>query len=439
MKITTRILSDTYILILFGFFSLLSQCARSGEFLIIDRAITWDENARSAFYMFMPDATMPPNWLTPDDYYNGMIYTRYEIITVATNTPCGMQFGIFQWKDSEHNVCGELCENIRWLVNGPGSLAENGSSPSTWWQSYGGVDFSKIYDLQSLSPTIWAQDPRSPIAKPGQGGDDEGLAWARRFNWFPITVRVTVVAVSAGSTFRGWDYYIGNNPSRMPVPNFGIDFLEETTCKTVSEAYAYSYTADMTGARSGSGDPVAVQPGKNMYFRTLSANGYPASEVQQLIVPARPAAPGFEIGNDQMTTSGVSADYIYSEFPDMSRALQGDGHRVFIPRGAVIYFQKVATRNSFRSHIQALRMPDQPERTFILSPNPSNDGKFDINTDIEFPFNLEVINAEGQILKKITCTSGFENSMDLGNLEDGPYYIRVLGNQFTLVRKVMKF
>jgi hypothetical protein len=206
MKAIYKNIIDIHFVAFLAIFSLYSQCARSGEFLIIDKAITWAEDAQSAFYMFMPDAGMPSNWLYPDDYYNGMIYTRYEIVSVASNTPCGMQFGIFQWKDTRYGVCGELCENIRWLEGGAGTVAENASSPSTWWQSYGGVDFSKIGDLQSLSPTIWSKDPRSPVAKPGQGGDDEGVAWSRRFNWFPITVRVTIVAVSAGSTFSGWDH-----------------------------------------------------------------------------------------------------------------------------------------------------------------------------------------------------------------------------------------
>jgi len=221
-----------YFIVLLGIFCLISNHGRSGEFLIIDREITWSVNAMSAFYMFMPDATMPANWLSPEDYYHGMIYTRYEIISVATNTPCGMQFGIFQWHPdaTRQDSCGELCENIRWLNNGAGSVAENGSSPSDWWKSYGGVDFSRMGDIQSLCPTIWSNDPVWPVSKPGQGGDDAGIAWQRRFNWFPITVRVTVVAVSAGSTFSGWSNYIENygdtpSPTRpdpvMVYPNPG--------------------------------------------------------------------------------------------------------------------------------------------------------------------------------------------------------------------------
>jgi|GEM_PF-4826412 hypothetical protein len=296
MKQNVKNIAEHYFIVLLGFFSLISQCARSGEFLIIDKAITWDENAQSAFYMFMPDATMPSNWMYPDDYYNGMIYTRYEILEVATRIPCGMQFGIFQWKDANHTVCGELCENIRWLENGTGSVAENGSSPSTWWESYGGVDFSKISDLQSLSPTIWSKDPRSPIARPGQGGDDAGEAWRLRYNWFPITVRVTVVAVSAGSAFSGWDYYIGNTP-----PN-----------------------------------------------------------------------------------------------------------------------------------------SDVFEKYLLVYPNPGSDGLFNIQTDIEPPFTLEVLSTDGKILKSTTVQETLNPELSLQELNQGIYIIRVLGNNFTVARKIIR-
>jgi len=296
MKPHVKNIINIYSILLLGFFSLLSLCARSSEFLIIDKAITWAEDAQSAFYMFMPDANMPSNWLYPDDFYNGMIYTRYEILTVATNTPCGMQFGIFQWKDTNHTVCGELCENIRWLNDGAGSLSENGSSPSTWWESFGGVDFSKISDLQSLSPTIWSKDPRSPIAKPGQGGDDAGGAWNKRFNWFPITVRVTIVAVSAGSTFSGWDYYIGNKPANI----------------------------------------------------------------------------------------------------------------------------------------------NEHSRNFMVYPNPSPDGLFSIQTDLKTPLTLEVLSADGKILKKITLNEIPYPKLGLQELRQGMYYIRIIGDNYTIVRKIIR-
>jgi hypothetical protein len=296
MKHYAKAYTNIYFILLLGFFSLHTQYARSGEFLIFNKAITWGEDAQSAFYMFMPDATMPANWLYPNDYYHGLIYTRYEILSVATSIPCGMQFGIFQWKDANYTVCGELCENIRWLNDGKGSVAENGSSPSTWWDSFGGVDFSKISDLQSLSPTIWSKDPRSPIAKPGQGGDDAGEAWRKRFNWFPITVQVTIVAVSAGSTFSGWDHYVGNT------------------------------------------------------------------------------SPG---GNEQAVD-------------------------------------------------------------FIVYPNPSSDGIFSFQTNLETPLTLEVLSAEGKILKKRIMYDLSDLTLELQELTQGLYYLRIFSDNFTIVRKIIR-
>lgn len=299
MKIRLKHIVNKYSIILLGLFYLFSQYARSSEFLIIDRVITWDENAQSAFYMFMPDAGMPSNWLYPDDFYHGMIYTRYEIINVATNTPCGMQFGIFQWHPSASHPdsCGELCEKIRWLNNGVGSVAENGSSPSTWWKSFGGVDFSRMGDIQSLCPTIWSNDPVWPVSKPGQGGDDAGIAWSKRFNWFPITLRVTIVAVSEGSAFSGWDHYIKND----------ID---------------------------------------------------------------NPSAP--------------------------------------------CYFDPL-----------------------VVYPNPGTDGIFNIQTILDAPFTVEVISVEGKVLKRINLDVTTGQQLDLHNLQKGIYFLRVIRNNYIIIRKII--
>jgi hypothetical protein len=296
MKKSLKVIYNINLILLLGAFLLNSNQVRSSEFLIFDGQITWNEDAKSAFYMFMPDASMPANWLYPNDYYNGMIYTRYEILSVATKTPCGMQFGIFQWHPNakQQDFCGELCEKIRWLNNGVGSVAENGSSPSTWWKAYGGVDFSRMGDIQSLCPTIWCNDPVWPVGKPGQGGDDAGIAWSKRFNWFPITLRVTIVAVSAGSAFSGWSNYI-----------------------------------------------------------------------------------------------------------------------------------------------QSTHDESQEKPTYIISPNPSYNGVFNIQTDINLPYSLEIISLEGKIRKVISGKGTEDLQINLQDIPKGMYFFRITARNFMMVQKAI--
>ena len=51
--------------------------------------------------------------------------------------------------------------------------------------------------------------------------------WAERYTyWFPMKVKVTVVAVASGYTFSGWSNYVTTKPA---TPTYGIDYTNELT------------------------------------------------------------------------------------------------------------------------------------------------------------------------------------------------------------------
>ncbi len=69
----------------------------SPEFVILNETIDYPNSTDdNGFYFFYYNSSMPSNWLTPYDFYNGQVYTRYEIISQATSTPVALQFGIWQ-------------------------------------------------------------------------------------------------------------------------------------------------------------------------------------------------------------------------------------------------------------------------------------------------------------------------------------------------------
>jgi hypothetical protein len=332
--------------------------AKSAEFVLMNRIISWDMNSQDAFWTVMPDATMPANWASPNDYLNGLIYSRYEIISVATNTPCAVGWGFFQWKDTQRTICGELCE-VAPSISGNGAIGFKTSSPSGWWKTDGGVDFSKIGDMQSMGPIIYSKNPGAgdgwPVGKAGQGGDPGGVAWNDRSKWFPITLRVTVIAVSAGSTFSGWDTYIINPTLRQPTPDYEIDFINETTDKVVPSTDQFSIYSGMSYAIDGTGNKMPITPGQDANFRTKAGSGLLISLTQHFRAPCRPATPTFVLDKvNHRTTTVVSSDFEYSDNADMSGATTGDGTNVAIPAGTTKYFQKKATLSSFRSKVQAL-------------------------------------------------------------------------------------
>ncbi len=161
------------------------------------------------FNFFLQDyiENLPQNWSIPFNYEAGQFYTRYEIVNQASNEPCGIQFGIWQWRsdppEDEKDYSEQMAEIVS--MSGPGSIVYNNSSPIEWWGSYDGVDFRRVGDFWRLGINIWSLDPRSVISSKSWGGSD--AVWNNRDIWFPISVNATVIAVAEGYTFSGWENY----------------------------------------------------------------------------------------------------------------------------------------------------------------------------------------------------------------------------------------
>ncbi len=333
------------------------------EMLIINDTIEWTMSSTHGYYFFQPPSSAPSNWRTPNDYYNGQWYTRYEIISEATDEPCGLQVGIWQWRLESSIQDGEktYSEIMASIVSmdGPGDVSTANSSPNSWWRSYEGVDFNRVGDFWRLGINIWSLNPRSVIASTNWGGSND--LWAVRDKWFPIKVYVTVVAVAQGHSFSGWDNYVDGTPPPPPppppppTPDYTINYTAETTTESVPSTDEYSTSSNMSNATSGTNQVVNLTPGQNLYFRTKASGSTPASGIQTLVVPARPAKPSFTYDPDnERTSQTVSSEYRYATSSSMSDALSGTGTYVSFAPGTKRFFQKKATGSAFASSIQEL-------------------------------------------------------------------------------------
>lgn len=390
------------------------------EFVILNAIVDFP-NATSdeGFYFFPWNSDMPANWNSPKDFYNGQVYTRYEIISQASSEPVGLQFGIWQKLPSETGTVRENMEDIRTL-NGPGSVATNNSSPSTWWDYNEGADFNQMNNIWHFGINPYRVNPSTMQLIPSNPE-----AWnVRSAYWFPMKVRVTVVAVASGTTFSGWQNYIGDQtppnyqidyanerstatvpateeysynqttwttgnsanltlvpgqdvyfrkknaptyvqtldvPARPSAPSFGIDYPNERTATTVGSEYEYADNSGMSGATAGSGQHVSLAPGTSKYFRKLTTASAFDSEIQNLAVPARPAAPAFTVNYAAETTQEiVSADIEYSGSADFSGSASGSGSVLNIAPGTPVYFRKKATASQFRSSAFTLNPSARP-------------------------------------------------------------------------------
>jgi len=80
-------------------------------------------------------------------------------------------------------------------------------------------------------------------------------------------------------------------PNRPAAQTFTIDFPNETLTTTLSSAYEYSLSPDVSNAITGNGTKLGIVHGQNVYLRLKATSNTFKSVVQTLIVSARPAAP----------------------------------------------------------------------------------------------------------------------------------------------------
>ena len=93
---------------------------------------------------------------------------------------------------------------------------------SSWWTKNGGVNWGSRSSFDHHGLIAWTYAESSHVLLSPSGYTSNPLshaAWAiRAQHWFPMQVRITVVAVSSGSSFSGWDNYVGGGTPPPPPP-----------------------------------------------------------------------------------------------------------------------------------------------------------------------------------------------------------------------------
>ncbi len=338
-----------------------SLSAFSAEFLVMNQVVTFDNTSNGFFFEYNTNKG-PSNWVSPDNFRDGQFYFRYEIVSQPGDKTNYISFDI--WGDFNGTTYSESAAPISDALNGPGSVSTFQSSPSTWFPHpvSGPVNFSNRGTFWRWGVVHWfSKSPNYVLAPLHYSNDPESwAAWANNYLWLPLQVKVTIVAVSQGSTFSGWNSYLAPE-NRQPTPTYGIDYVNELTNKTVPSTDEYSGNSDMSGAVNGTGQKLALTPGHDLYFRTKASGETLASYIQSLDVPGNPSAPTFTYdATNQRTSATVSSAYEYSGSSDMSGAVTGNDTYVSFAAGTTKYFRKKATGSAFKSNIQALTGTSAP-------------------------------------------------------------------------------
>jgi hypothetical protein len=367
MKSISFCIIKTHLFALICVITMSSFQVRGAEFAIINQTFTYTSGSSAFSCNVRPPypGNVPINWLSPDNYWDGTFYAYYEVIDIPTSQPFGMQMGIFQYYPSlaewDYNSYRETCSLIIPTLQGEGDYAEVAyGSPSGWWQHpTGAVDFTKVYDFESVGPVMWSRTPGAY----GILYERDTAAWEVRSNYFPCTIKIIVVAVSSGSTFSGWSNYLGGcTPTKQTTPTYEINYSNERTDKVVPSTDEYSYSSDMSDAVSGNGSYLYLTPGQDVYFSTKQ-NGpcYLASDIQHLDVQSRPAIPSFTVDyTNEQTAGNVPSTIEYSMSAAFTSSSSGAGNTIPLTPGQDIYFRTKSTASTFASQSFLLDVPERP-------------------------------------------------------------------------------
>ncbi len=185
-----------------------ARSADAGQFTVIDEVVTFTSSDNGFKFWFDPDEG-PANWVSPDNYYRGQFYCRFEVVEQPTDSPFRLSFCI--WGDPKpgqpSNKYTESASPTSAAFGGPGSVVYLTTSPTDWWNHpNGAVDFTNRDSFWRWGIPMWGPDSGNTLIAP-KGWSDKAKSWeywAERTKWLPLKVHVTVIAVSEGATFTGF-------------------------------------------------------------------------------------------------------------------------------------------------------------------------------------------------------------------------------------------
>ncbi|MDO5415122.1 MAG: InlB B-repeat-containing protein [Bacillota bacterium] len=157
-------------------------------------------------------------------------------------------------------------------------------------------------------------------------------------------------------------------PARPEAPDFDIDYKAETTDGIVPVNTIYG-TAKSSLTETGTGEPIVLTPGIDMYFRYKADVNSFASEIQKLRVSDRPSAAELtEIGinyGEEVTNKAIKSEWVYGNSQEevVAETYEGQDKAVALTPGTNMFFAVKSTANSFRSDAIELEVPERPEKT----------------------------------------------------------------------------
>ncbi|MEZ5072427.1 MAG: T9SS type A sorting domain-containing protein [Bacteroidales bacterium] len=248
----------------------------------------------------------------------------------------------------------------------------------------------------------------------------------------------------------------------------GIDYANETTSAAVGANIQYSENASLVPATAGTGAPVALTPGSDLYFRFGASAASLASQAMAQDGPARPVLSSTESGTTDLTPFVLKID-----FAQTATGIQATDFTVVnATLGAVSLVTSSGTSTSYETLVYGT---DDGEVSISLPAGSINEGNFrsdaftilfeadhtGIGTDPDAvkisvypnpssgqvhiegsrmgtsPVLIRLYSPAGALLLTEEMEGSNKAVLDVQHLEDGLYIVKVSGEGFQKVSRIM--
>jgi hypothetical protein len=247
-------------------------------------------------------------------------------------------------------------------------------------------------------------------------------------------------------------------PDRPASPSFTIDFVNEKTFESAGSAIEYSSNENFASALPGTGSPIQLIPGNNLYFRVKNTSSSFCSPGFLLEVPQRPSLEytgedtistalftvkaildetmtGFDLV-DLSVTNGQAQNLRGENLFDIVPAAKGDVEVSVLPNSfdnGGFASNKIATYydNTLTAD------PQVDENSFMIHPNPSKNGIIYIRARQINAFAIDVYSIDGRLIKSFEEREAISRLLDLQDLQKGMYFLTINAKDKVSIHKVI--
>lgn len=234
--------------------------ATAGEFVVFQGNRTFSSSDNGFHYYYregdgIPSA-WPSDWTAPVDYWHGVWHVRVAVLSTPESRDVSYQTCIWMHDESGNSsIADELesCSREKVQMNTAQVYSIVTDPLYSWWHKNDGdnaIDISRPHHYKRMGLVFRTGDDCyvSPY-------DVSPNCWDQRTHYIPMGFHLTIVAVSSGAAFSGWEHYAPTSPAQRPA-----QFTRHPQNITVAEGSPASFTVETDGAGTLTYQWQVIQP-----------------------------------------------------------------------------------------------------------------------------------------------------------------------------------